>query len=263
MLYSSLVGWAFIWFWVEASNCKYDIPSSVLQFINLSLTLPGEQDAAAILEWIRAVDILIDSLGTFKFTPGMRVLLSFVAVIILCRQWHHCGSEAHFSVFSSIPCVSCRTSKACGRESLKEGGQGFERIRGEAPRRASSSSREESKGRTGTAGTLLGISPWHLNSGWNRLRCGLVTEGYWKYCLFGAMPGNKAMFRTSPSHIHALPRSGAAKAHDAKAKGERVGTERALAAEERSEGHGQENLRLNPLVLIASVFSYAATNASA
>ncbi|KAK2076517.1 hypothetical protein QBZ16_001043 [Prototheca wickerhamii] len=38
------------------------------QFMNLSLALPKERDAPAVLEWIRALDILIDSLGTFKFT---------------------------------------------------------------------------------------------------------------------------------------------------------------------------------------------------
>lgn len=40
------------------------------QFINLSLELSEERQSRKVLEWLRAVIILIDSLGTFKFTPG-------------------------------------------------------------------------------------------------------------------------------------------------------------------------------------------------
>ncbi|KAL6768734.1 hypothetical protein ACKKBF_B15970 [Auxenochlorella protothecoides x Auxenochlorella symbiontica] len=39
------------------------------QFINLSLELSEERQSRKVLEWLRAVIILIDSLGTFKFTP--------------------------------------------------------------------------------------------------------------------------------------------------------------------------------------------------
>ena len=45
-----------------------------MQFMNLSLALPKERDAPAVLEWIRALDILIDSLGTFKFTSGEKAV---------------------------------------------------------------------------------------------------------------------------------------------------------------------------------------------
>ena len=53
--------------------------------MNLSLALPKERDAPAVLEWIRALDILIDSLGTFKFTSGEEAVPLGVLEAQVCK----------------------------------------------------------------------------------------------------------------------------------------------------------------------------------
>lgn len=46
------------------------LPRRMDQVITLSLVLPDEREYRKILEWLRALMILIDSLGTYKFAPG-------------------------------------------------------------------------------------------------------------------------------------------------------------------------------------------------
>lgn len=139
-----------------------------MQFVNLSLALPKERDAPAVLEWIRALDILIDSLGTFKFTPGEEavssgVLETGVGKVLLWDKMPLRGAGFHSTICEASNGLLLlprprRAKQAGGRESVEEGGQGAEGSRAEAPGRAGSPPREEGQGRGGA--WLLGGVGW-------------------------------------------------------------------------------------------------------